>query len=71
MISLGIQKNGDKYTFKKDGVPDGSIEIIAMPSNPDSQDSFNCNFAIADEVAAYRKPAQYKLHLERDIISIE
>ena len=48
-----------KYTFKKDGVPDGSIEIIAMPSNPDSQDSFNCNFAIADEVAAYRKPAQY------------
>lgn len=48
-----------KYTFKKDGKPDGSIEIIAMPSNPDSQDSFNCNFAIADEVAAYKKPAQY------------
>lgn len=48
-----------KYTFKKDGVPDGSIEIIAMPSNPDSQDSFNCNFAIADEIAAYKKPAQY------------
>lgn len=49
-----------KYTFKKpDGTPDGSIEIIAMPSNPDSQDSFNCNFAIADEVAAYRKPSQY------------
>ena len=48
-----------KYTFKKDGRPDGSIEIIAMPSNPDSQDSFNCNFAIADEVAAYKRPAQY------------
>lgn len=49
-----------KYTFQKeDGTPDGSIEIIAMPSNPDSQDSFNCNFAIADEVAAYKKPAQY------------
>lgn len=49
-----------KYTFHKgDGTPDGSIEIIAMPSNPDSQDSFNCNFAIADEVAAYKKPAQY------------
>lgn len=49
-----------KYTFrKKDGTPDGSIEIIALASNPDSQDSFNCNFAIADEVAAYRKPAQY------------
>lgn len=49
-----------KYTFRKpDGTPDGSIEIIAMPSNPDSQDSFNCNFAIADEVASYRKPSQY------------
>lgn len=49
-----------KYTFKKpDGTPDGKIEIIAMPANPDSQDSFNCNFAIADEVASYRKPSQY------------
>ena len=49
-----------RYVFKKaDGTPDGSIEIIAMPTNPDSQDSFNCSFAIADEVAAYRKPAQY------------
>lgn len=49
-----------KYTFRKpDGTPDGKIEIIAMPANPDSQDSFNCNFAIADEVAAYKKPAQY------------
>ena len=49
-----------KYVFRKpDGTPDGSMEIIAMPSNPESQDSFNCNFAIADEVAAYRKPAQY------------
>lgn len=48
------------YTFKKpDGTPDGTIEIIAMPSNPDSQDSFNCNFAIADEVASYRKDSQY------------
>ena len=48
-----------KYTFTKNGKPDGTIELIAMPTNPDAQDSFNCNFAIADEVAAYRKPAQY------------
>ena len=49
-----------KYVFKdENGKPDGSIEIIALASNPDSQDSFNCNFAIADEVAAYKKPAQY------------
>lgn len=48
-----------KYTFTKEGRPDGTIEIIALAANPDSQDSFNCNFAICDEVAAYRKPAQY------------
>lgn len=48
------------YEFvDSEGKPDGMIEIIALPTNPDSQDSFNCNFAIADEVAAYRKPAQY------------
>ena len=45
--------------YKSDGTPDGSIKIVAMPSNPDKQDSFNCNFAIADEVAAYKAPAQY------------
>lgn len=45
--------------FAPDGSPDGSIEIQIMASNPDAQDSFNCNFAIADEVAAYKKPAQY------------
>ena len=54
-----------RYTFRKpDGTPDGSINIVAMPSNPDSQDSFNCNFAIADEVAAYKKPAQYNRFIE-------
>lgn len=48
-----------KYKFEKDGRPDGTIDIQIMASNPDAQDSFNCNFAIADEVAAYKKPAQY------------
>ena len=48
-----------KYTFRKNGKPDGSIDIQIMASNPDAQDSFNCSFAIADEVAAYKKPAQY------------
>lgn len=48
------------YMFRKpDGTPDGMIKIIAMPSNPDAQDSFNCNFAIADEVASYKRPSQY------------
>lgn len=48
-----------KYTFLKDGRPDGSIEIQVLAANPDAQDSFNCNFAICDEVAAYKKAAQY------------
>lgn len=49
-----------KYEFKtKDGKPDGTIEIQIMASNPDAQDSFNCNFAILDEVAAFKKAAQY------------
>lgn len=45
-----------KYMFEQN---DGSMEIIAMPTNPDAQDSFNCNFVIADEVASYKKPSQY------------
>lgn len=49
-----------KYIFRnEEGRPDGTIEIVALAANPDSQDSFNCNFAICDEIAAYKKPAQY------------
>ena len=48
------------YQFRDaEGRPDGLLSINALASNPDSQDSFNCNFAIADEVAAYKKAAQY------------
>ena len=48
------------YQFRdEEGRPDGLLSIHALASNPDSQDSFNCNFAIADEVAAYKKAAQY------------
>lgn len=42
-----------------DGRPCGSIDIEALASNPDAQDSFNCNIAIADEVHAFKKAAQY------------
>lgn len=49
-----------EYTFHdEEGQTDGLLDINAMASNPDSQDSFNCNFAIADEIAAYKKAAQY------------
>lgn len=49
-----------EYTFRgASGEVEGTLHIEALAANPDSQDSFNCNFAIADEVAAYKKPAQY------------
>ena len=49
-----------EYQFRDEtGQPDGLLSIHALASNPDSQDSFNCNFAIADEVAAYKKASQY------------
>lgn len=48
------------YQFEDDnGNPSGSIRIEALASNPDAQDSFNCNIAIADEIHAFKKPAQY------------
>lgn len=37
----------------------GSIRIEALASNPDAQDSFNCNIAIADEIHAFKKASQY------------
>ena len=39
--------------------PCGSIRIEALASNPDAQDSFNCNIAIADEIHAFKKASQY------------
>ena len=42
-----------------EGKPEGSIYIEALAANPDSQDSFNCNIAIADEIHAFKKAAQY------------
>ena len=67
-----------KYQFKgSDGKPDGLIDITALAANPDAQDSFNCNFAICDEVASYKKPAQYnrfkeaqKAYLNKLIVGI-
>jgi len=58
-IKDNAMEHSIKYTFDRDGIPDGTIDIQIMASNPDAQDSFNCNFAIADELAAYKKAAQY------------
>lgn len=44
------------YEFRdSQGRPDGSFTITALASNPDAQDSFNCNIAIADEMHAFKK----------------
>lgn len=49
-----------RYEFlNDDGQVVGSIHIEALASNPDSQDSFNCNIAIADEIHAFKKASQY------------
>lgn len=45
--------------YDDDGKPDGSFSIAALASNPDAQDSYNCNIAIADEVHAFKKASQY------------
>lgn len=42
----------------------GSFEMQALAANPDAQDSFNCNIAIADEMHAFKKPKQYNLFKE-------
>ena len=43
---------------------DGSFYIQALAANPDTQDSLNCNIAIADEIHAYKQPKQYNLFKE-------
>ena len=42
-------------------LPDGSFYIRALAANPDTQDSLNCNIAIADEIHAFKTIKQYKL----------
>ena len=54
-----------KYEFTgKDGRPDGTMDIQIMAANPEGHDSFGCNFAIADEVASFKKAAQYNRFYE-------
>jgi len=65
VIRMGEEKNfrildsSMGHSFYRDFGEQGSIRIEALASNPDAQDSFNCNFAIVDEVHALKKAAQY------------
>lgn len=53
-----VRDNNAEHSIDGD-VGGGHIHIEALASNPDAQDSFNCNFAIADEMHGFKKPGQY------------
>ena len=54
-----VLNNHREHILDKDWGEEGSIYIEAVAANPDAQDSFNCNIAIADEIHAFKKAAQY------------
>lgn len=58
-----IINNNNEHSYTAE-IGGGSIEMNALASNPDAQDSFNCNIAIADEIHAFKKPKQYTLFKE-------
>ena len=53
-----VRNNNAEHSIQSD-FGDGSVYIEALAANPDAQDSFNCNIAIADEIHAFKKAAQY------------
>jgi len=55
-----VLDNNQEHSISGD-LGDGSIFIQALAANPDTQDSLNCNIAIADELHAYRSPKQYNI----------
>ena len=56
-----IYDNSFEHSISHPDLAGGSISLNALASNPDGQDSFNCNIVIADEVHAYRSPKQYNV----------
>lgn len=56
-----IANNSFEHSITHENIAGGSISLNALPSNPDGQDSFNCNIVIADEVHAYKTPKQYNI----------
>ena len=55
-----IIDNNNEHSLTAE-IGDGFFSLNALATNPDAQDSFNCNFAIADEMHAFKKPKQYTL----------
>ena len=58
-----IIDNNNEHSMEAE-LPEGSFFIRALAANPDTQDSLNCNIAIADEIHAFKKPKQYNLFEE-------
>lgn len=56
-----ILDNNMERSISHEDIGGGSISLNALASNPDAQDSFNCNVVIADEIHAYKSPKQYNI----------
>ena len=56
-----IKDNSFEHSITYPDLAGGLVSLNALASNPDGQDSFNCNIVIADEVHAYRSPKQYNI----------
>lgn len=54
-----VRDNRSEHIIKREWSSGGSVYLQAVAANPDVQDSFNCNIAIADEIHAFKKAAQY------------
>ena len=59
-----IIDNNNEHSIVAENISGGLMELYALAANPDAQDSFNCNVAIADEIHAFKKPKQYNLFKE-------
>jgi len=56
-----ILDNAAEHKIVNEELAGGSVSLNALASNPDGQDSFNCNIVIADEIHAYESPKQYNI----------
>ena len=56
-----ILHNSFTHAVTNDHLGGGSVSLNALASNPDKQDSFNCNIVIADEMHAYKSAKQYTI----------
>lgn len=56
-----ILDNNMEHSISNSDLGGGFVHLEALAGNPDSQDSFNCNIVIADEMHAYKSPKQYNI----------